>query len=687
MNNKVLKTLTVCVLLGLTSTVFSEIPESSLFIIYDDARQEEAFESPEVQGFQLQAASNNTDTRIGARQDVYSAIQQAFRRDKQAAGEAVQAALQSAGPEAEQIEVPWFSGEVVQASAQDIDRCVNELKKTDAVKNKSVRYIRFERQKYLQPLQPLVVKPTPTAAGSQSVQWGVAKIRANEVWSNSTGKGVKVAVIDSGIDHTHPLFKSGQVIMKGRNNLVTAGSPPTDDRVIAGVGGGHGSHVAGIIAGQDGYGVAPDATLISIKVFDNQGRTVASNFFISVDRAIEAGADVINMSFASPHTGRNDDQKKLWDKRIQRAVDENIVVVAASANAPTFRDIGLPGGVDAVITVAATNSQDKISNGSIPLSSSRSFPSKPDVAAPGGNWNGGAPEGVPSAKAHTQGEMSMPGTSMAAPHVAGICALIKEDGPSLSPAKIKELIKETAVDLGNTQRAGAGRVDALAAYNEAFDGGGGGNEEEDRRDFGSGGGNSTERSKAHEKQMTQLREIRDYWRERNGRSSASSPHPPAKEPEPRSETLTTLTEILNDQRIFNAQTALDAVMREHRQLTDQLEALEDEYNRAESSRGALSNKINELDMNLEEEVERHLAETEKETLDANKVKELAKSVRLLKKELNALVDIGYQRDEDFAALDDKLEQLKVRLEVVDERKEYFESKLKKAEEMAKTLSN
>lgn len=274
------------------------------------------------------------------------------------------------------------------------------------------------------------------------------------------GKGVKVAVIDSGIDHSHPDF--GWRIKASKNFSGGRASHGTE----------HGTHVAGIIAGSgksSGYryaGVAPKALLYDAKVFINSQTGTTRDTILEATRwAIQKKVDVINMSFGDGH-GCADGTCPLC-KMANYAVSKGITVVAAAGNnGPAPGTITCPGTAKDVITVGAST---KTAPGMVMGFSSRGSsaqPNKPDVVAPGQQIM--APQ--PNAE---YGEMS--GTSMATPHVSGMAALlhetrqyIKQTGKT-TPASIKEMIKQGSIDIGEHASAqGSGLINFHKELTTAF---------------------------------------------------------------------------------------------------------------------------------------------------------------------------------------------------------------------------
>jgi len=284
-------------------------------------------------------------------------------------------------------------------------------------------------------------------------------IRVPEVWAESgRGAGIRVAVVDTGIDAEHPDL-AGRVVATAS---FTGGS--------AADGNGHGTHVAGIIAGNgtasEGryVGMAPEALIYAAKVLRDDGSGRMSDVMAGMEWAVDQEVQVINLSLGSdvPSDG-TDPLSELCDA----VVAEGIVVCVAAGNAgPAPGSVGSPASARQVITIGATTDDDRIASFSSrgPTKDGRT---KPDVVFPGVDIVAcratGTHMGTPVGEHYTQAS----GTSMATPHASGVAALLLEARPSLKPADVKARFQRAAVDLGldaNTQ--GAGRVDAYAALKE-----------------------------------------------------------------------------------------------------------------------------------------------------------------------------------------------------------------------------
>ncbi len=275
-----------------------------------------------------------------------------------------------------------------------------------------------------QPPQP----PTPT----QLLPWGVDRIDAELAWSYSTGLGVKVAVVDTGIDYTHPDLKDN---CKGGVNILSSRRSPMDDN-------GHGTHVAGIIAASNNsigvVGVAPEASLYAVKVLGRSGSGWVTDIIKGLEWCVVNKMDVVNMSLGSPSDAPD------FEKACNNARAAGVILVAAAGNEGS--DVSYPAAYDSVIAVSATDKSNNVASWS-------NFGPEVDIAAPGvsiySTYMGG-------------GYATMSGTSMAAPHVAGTLALILSRF-DLSAAGAESKLLTTADNLGSAgwdELFGNGLVDA-----------------------------------------------------------------------------------------------------------------------------------------------------------------------------------------------------------------------------------
>ena len=289
-------------------------------------------------------------------------------------------------------------------------------------------------------------------------------IKAQAAWQTfgTTGKNIKIGILDTGIDYTHPDlgqgFGAGFKVVDGYD-FVNNDPDPMDDH-------GHGTHVAGIAAanGATYKGVAPDAQLVAYKVLGSNGSGYDSWILAAIERAVdpdenpatEDALDVVSMSL-----GRPPDGTEPLSEAVNNAVMKGVVFCIAAGNAGLNLTIGTPGIAANAITVGATDNQLNTA----PFSSrgpTEQLRLKPEVAAPGVDI---------SSTFLQHGYQSMSGTSMATPHVAGAVALILEKHPDLTPAMIKSLLMTTAqtsLTSSSPWEQGAGVIDVYQALSTSF---------------------------------------------------------------------------------------------------------------------------------------------------------------------------------------------------------------------------
>jgi len=289
-------------------------------------------------------------------------------------------------------------------------------------------------------------------------------IGANYVWNTFgyTGTGIKVAIIDTGINYNHPDlgggFGHGKKVADGYD-FVNNDADPMDDN-------GHGTHVAGIVAANGSLkGVAPNATLFAVKVLSSTGSGSASNIIAGIDWSIAHGANIISMSLGGT-TVPNDEFADVENIVSDAAVKEGVVVVVAAGNeGPGTGTIDAPGSAKKVITVGASDSAGTvtISDDTIASFSCRG-PSAfgrldPEVVAPGVKIN---------STSYSGGYTIMSGTSMATPMVSGSAALLLQKNPALTPAQVRAILMNTASDLTGSNfhvfEKGAGIINLTNAF-------------------------------------------------------------------------------------------------------------------------------------------------------------------------------------------------------------------------------
>ncbi|GGO83105.1 hypothetical protein GCM10012280_11270 [Wenjunlia tyrosinilytica] len=295
-----------------------------------------------------------------------------------------------------------------------------------------------------------------------SLDKSVPQIGAPDAWkAGYTGKGVKVAVLDTGVDDTHPDLSDRVVAKKNfsdsKNNV---------DHV------GHGTHVASTIAGSGKKskfkykGVAPDAKLLSAKVLDDSGSGGDSGIIAGAQWAVDQGAKVVNLSLGGDDTPEVDPLEAAVDKL---STTKGVLFAIAAGNAgPGDRTVGSPGSAAEALTVGAVDKSDKLAEfSSVGPTADGSL--KPDITAPGVNIVAAkAAKGVIGTPA-APGYVKLSGTSMATPHVAGAAALIASQHPDWSGRQIKRALTASAKpgDGLSAFQQGTGRVNLTTAIKQS----------------------------------------------------------------------------------------------------------------------------------------------------------------------------------------------------------------------------
>jgi len=286
----------------------------------------------------------------------------------------------------------------------------------------------------------------------------ITVVNAPKVWATlgSRGSGVTVAIIDTGIDYMHPALGGGigaAFKVKGGWDFVNNDADPFDDN-------GHGTHVAGIVAGQSDIisGVAPDVSLVAYKVLGAGGSGSDSNVIAAIERAADPNqdhntsdhVDIANLSLGGG--GNPDDPASV---AIDNATTAGVTFAIAAGNSGGFHTISSPGTARSAITVGATDLTDHMASFSSRGPNMKNINIKPDVVAPGVSILSSYPGNRYA---------TLSGTSMATPHVTGAAALLKSLHADWAPAQIKQALMNNAVAIqDDVMAAGAGRIDVFAA--------------------------------------------------------------------------------------------------------------------------------------------------------------------------------------------------------------------------------
>ena len=277
---------------------------------------------------------------------------------------------------------------------------------------------------------------TPTQP-TQVVEWGVSTVWSG-VQPSPAGGGVKIAIVDTGIDLSHPDLTAN---IQGDTTFVRRTKSGNDDN-------GHGTHCAGIAAAADNdigvVGVAPDASLYAVKVLDARGSGYTSDVARGVDWASSHGMNIVSMSL-----GSSSNSTTLADS-CDAAAANGVLILAAAGNAgdgsTSTNEVSYPAYLESVVSVGSTTSSDT-------LSSFSNTNADVEVSAPGSSVRS-------TYKGSTYATLS--GTSMATPHAAGAAAVLWSAASSPTADSVRTALQEHVVDLGASGRDngfGYGRVD------------------------------------------------------------------------------------------------------------------------------------------------------------------------------------------------------------------------------------
>src|SRR3989338_2206397 len=276
---------------------------------------------------------------------------------------------------------------------------------------------------------------------------GIYQINAPSAWDlGYNGAGVKIAVLDTGINGTNEML-SGKVVAAE----VFTGENHTEDKQ------GHGTHIAGIVAGNGKYkGVAPAALLLNAKVLTDTGSGSTSTIIKGINWAVENDADIISLSIG----GAYENSDGPLNAALKDAIDAGVIVVISSgncgkdcpsSNCGSFRGVTKPADLEEAIAIGAVGKNNEWAC----FSSGQEFGDyiKPDLVAPGvdvtSSYLGNA-------------YRALSGTSISAPFVVGVAALMLQKNSSLNQSSLKSLLENNAVDLGvegKDVKYGSGMVD------------------------------------------------------------------------------------------------------------------------------------------------------------------------------------------------------------------------------------
>lgn len=314
---------------------------------------------------------------------------------------------------------------------------------------------------------PAATNSTSAGDDVRQREYWINDYKFPELWNQSTGRGVTVAVIDTGVDGTHPDLEGN--VLKGHDasgvgssdGWTGLGTEPMHGTEVASLIAGHGHNTAGVapIAGQPGkpagiIGVAPEAKIlpVSLSMGTGGGKSIDEQLPEAVRYAVDNGAQIINLSIGSNKAS----WPRSWDDAFKYAEEKGVLVVASAGNRGSgITQVGAPATIPGVLTVGSVDSSRRESW------SSSSQGISIAVAAPGVNMIAAAPNNK---------YMLWSGSSASAPLVSGLAALIKARYPELSAAQIIQRIITSADDAGPAGRDplyGFGIINPTAALAES----------------------------------------------------------------------------------------------------------------------------------------------------------------------------------------------------------------------------
>jgi subtilisin family serine protease len=297
-----------------------------------------------------------------------------------------------------------------------------------------------------------------------SLTESVPQVGAPQAWqAGYDGTGVKVAVLDTGIDDTHPDLDGGKVAAAAN---FSSDADAVDRH-------GHGTHVASTVAGTgegapaNRKGVAPGATLLNAKVLNSAGSGEFDQIIEGLEWAAAQGADVASMSLGtqSPSDG-NDPLVQAVDQISQSS--GMLIVIAAGNLGNGESTIASPGWADEALTVGAVTKQDALAGFSSRGPRLGDYGIKPDITAPGVDIVAARADGTALGPIVDERYIQISGTSMATPHVAGAAAIMTQAFPNYSNRQIKDALVSTArtIEGQTVYQQGGGRLDIPRAFTQ-----------------------------------------------------------------------------------------------------------------------------------------------------------------------------------------------------------------------------
>ncbi len=321
-------------------------------------------------------------------------------------------------------------------------------------------------------LNPVIAICTTPNDPWYNAQWSLSAIQASEAWDTCRGDNdVLVAIIDTGVDYSHGDLQGNlwvnEAELNGQDgfdddgngyvddvrgyNFIDDTNDPMDDN-------GHGTHCAGIVAavgnnGLDIAGVCWSATIMPIKVLDASGDGSAGDAVPAIYYAVANGADIISGSWGG------DESSQSLQEAIQYAHSRGVLVVVAAGNENSDAEY-YPAAYPEVLSVAATDENDHRWHNS-------NYGNWVDIAAPGSRIRS-LRNGVSQSGTETNRTSRMSGTSMAAPHVSGACALLLSANPSLTCDELHDIVTTTGDSIAEGICSSNSRLNVYEALRAAI---------------------------------------------------------------------------------------------------------------------------------------------------------------------------------------------------------------------------
>lgn len=315
------------------------------------------------------------------------------------------------------------------------------------------RLAKDPRVEYAEPMTLVWASFAPNDPLYASKQWHLKRVGAESAWEYGCGRGVTVAIVDTGVAcFDKGPFTKGSDLAGTRCvpgwNFIADNADASDDQ-------GHGTHVAGTVAqttnnAKGVAGLAYCATLLPVKVLNGRGFGSVAGVAQGIRYAADHGAQIINLSLGGPSKSR------ILESAVRYAIGKGVLVVAAAGN--SGRSVGYPAAYPGVLAVSATDQNDKLA-----WFSSRG--PEVSIAAPGV----AVTQQTICDGGRNKCELfaAFNGTSMATPHVAGSAALLAGQGIT-DPDAIRRTLARSATSKGNPEHYGAGLLDADAAVKRAY---------------------------------------------------------------------------------------------------------------------------------------------------------------------------------------------------------------------------